>query len=213
MIQNGDFVTIDYTGRLEDGTVFDTTHASVGNAAGMTKEAYAPVTVCVGQGMLVMGLDHALIGKGMGAFKATLEPQSAFGKKDPKLVRVVPTEQLKKQGIRAAPGMQLSVDGEFGVVLRTGGGRTMVDFNHPLASRNVVYDVTVHAIVTDAAAQVKALLEQIGLGAAHVRVEGTGATIALPSLPPQPYMDAIQEKITQLTSVKTVSFEAGKKSI
>jgi len=210
VIKEGDFIKLHYTGKLEDGRIFDTTEPSIAEKEGLQgTKTLEPVTICVGQHMLVKGLDKALMGKDKGSFSVTLTPEDAFGKKDPKLLRVIPTPQLLKQGIRPYPGLELNVDGNYGVVKRTGGGRTTVDFNHPLSSQSITYDVTVLETVTDAKEQITSLLTMTGLPFENITVDEKSATIKLQQLLPKPLLDQIQNRIVELTSVKTVSFEAG----
>lgn len=194
-MKRGDFVRIDYTGKVE-GETFDSTDE--------------PVAVCVGERMILPGLDEALE-KHEEDFTVTLQPEQAFGKKDPKLLRVIPTQQLQQQGITPQPGMQLNVDGNYGVVKRTGGGRTVVDFNHPLAGREVTYDVAIRGNVTDAKEQIGALLRPLGIEHDSIAVEKDAAVIKLQRMLPQQVLDQLQERITKCTGVKTVSFEAGEK--
>jgi FKBP-type peptidyl-prolyl cis-trans isomerase 2 len=210
MIQHGDFVKINYTGKLTDGTVFDTTEPSVAKSEGLegTKEL-KPVIICVGQGMLVPGLDNALIGKPKGRFSVTIAPDHAFGRKDAKLIRIVPVTQLHKQQINPHPGLRLNIDGNYGVVRSVSSGRTVVDFNHPLASQDVVYDVDVLEVVEDKSAQVGALLAAAGFPFKEVKADGDRATVFLPQMFPQPVLDVLNARITSLTTLKNVSFEAG----
>jgi FKBP-type peptidyl-prolyl cis-trans isomerase 2 len=208
MIQKGDFVKLTYTGRLSDGAVFDTNDAAVAKKEGLagTKE-HKPITICVGERMLVQGLDDELVGRS-GTFTVTLKPEHAFGKKDPKLLRIIPTKQLLDQKIQPHIGLRLNIDGNYGIVRSVAPGRTVVDFNHPLASQEVTYDVNVLEIVDDLKAQVQALLVPLHLHE-EVTVQGDAVTIKLPQLLPKPLLDAIQNKITALTKIKTVSFEQG----
>ena len=210
--QKGDFVTLNYTGKLEDGTVFDTTDEKVAKEAGLegTKEM-SPVTICVGENMLVKGLDAAITGKDKGSFSVTLKPEEAFGKKDPKLLQVIPTQQLVKQGIQPQPGLELNIDGRYGVVRRTGGGRTTVDFNHPLASQEVTYEVEILDKVTDLEAQVRAIIDMGGLPYEGIEVKEKDVTITLQQLLPKQIMDQLQNRIVNLTGAAKVSFEAGQK--
>jgi FKBP-type peptidyl-prolyl cis-trans isomerase SlyD len=210
VIQSGDFVKIHYTGKLSDGAVFDTTDPAVAKAEGLegTKELL-PVTICVGQSMLVPGLDAALIGKPVGRFSVTLSPDSAFGRKDPKLIRIIPVTQLHAQQINPYPGLRLNVDGRYGVVRSVSSGRAVVDFNHPLASQEITYDVDVLAIVEERTEQVKALLSAAGLPFTAVHAEDERAVVTMERMLPQPLLDALQGRIATLTGIKTVSFEAG----
>jgi FKBP-type peptidyl-prolyl cis-trans isomerase 2 len=210
MVKVGDFIKIHYTGKLQDGTVFDTTDAKQAPHLEGTKPL-GPVTICVGERMLIAGLDDALIGKS-GKFSVTVPAENAFGKKDPKLLKIVPTEQLHQQQINPTPGLQLNIDGQYGVVRSSSGGRTVVDFNHPLASQDVTYDVEILGKIEDGKEQIKALLDPIGLPYTTIHVEGTKALIQLPQLYPQPVLDAVNERIAKLTHIKTVTFEQGKSS-
>lgn len=210
MIKNGDFIKLHYTGKLSDGMVFDTTNAVDAKNAGMdgTRD-FAPITICVGQHMLLPGLDEQLIGKDFGKHTIHLSPDKAFGKKDPKLLKIIPTEQLHAQQINPHPGLRLNIDGSYGVVRSTSSGRTIVDFNHPLASQEVTYDVELIEKVTDHTAQVKALLAPVGIPYESVTVTDESVVIKLPQLLPQPLMDALQKHIVSLTGLKTVTFEQG----
>ena len=53
--------------------------------------------------------------------------------------------------------MQLNIDGVVGTVKTVTGGRTLVDFNHPLSGRELVYEVQVKKVVTDTQQKVKHL--------------------------------------------------------
>ncbi len=59
-IETGDFIRINYTGRLEDGTVFDTTYEEVAKEHGIYDEnaRYESYVIVVGKGHVVEGLDE-----------------------------------------------------------------------------------------------------------------------------------------------------------
>lgn len=210
MTQKGSFIRMDYTAKLGNGAVFDTTIASEAQKAGMTRPVHT-VTICLGEGQLLPGLDKALIGKEKGNHTITLKPEDAFGKKDAKKFELVPLQQLKKQGINPQPGMQINIDNAYGVIKSVSGGRVIVDFNHPLADQEVTYDVTIHEEITDLKEQVQALLDTAHIPFVGIEVEKEHVIIKTPQLYPQPIMDALQEKITSLTKADKVSFEQGEK--
>jgi len=64
-VERGDFISLSYTGRLDNGDVFDTTDENVAKENGLLAEgvSYAPITIVVGENMVVKGLDEDLIGK------------------------------------------------------------------------------------------------------------------------------------------------------
>lgn len=211
-IKKGDFVKINYTGTTE-GTLFDTTVEATGKAAGINKSSYAPVTICVGEGHLIPGIDNALVGKEKGSFKISFEPEQGFGKKDPKLLQLTPLQQFKKQNINPFPGMELNVDGSYGVVKTINGGRVIVDYNHPLAGKNLDYEIEVIDLITDVKEQVTSLLDIVGLPYDKIDIEKDHAIITSKTMLPQEFMNILQEKITSLTSIKTVSFQNGDKPV
>ncbi|MBR9700309.1 peptidylprolyl isomerase [Candidatus Woesearchaeota archaeon] len=208
--KEGDWIRLDYTGKLSDGKVFDTTVKDIAEKEGLsgTRDS-APVIICLGERMLLPGLDAAIIGKEKGDLTITLKPEDAFGKKDPKLLQVIPTPQLVKQGIRPQTGMELNIDGKYGIVRMTGGGRTTVDFNHPIASQEVTYELKIIEQVTDAKDEIGAILDMLGIPRKNLSVNNKEATIKFKDILPKPYLDRLTEHITRLTSIETVHYEAG----
>jgi len=203
-MKEGTFVKLTYTGKLGDGTVFDTTDPEIGKKIGQQAE---PITICLGQQQLLPGLDKQLIGKEKGEHTITLKAEEAFGLKSTKKLELVPKNQLQKQGINPKAGMQLEIDGQHGIVRSISGGRVIVDFNHPLAGQEVHYDINILKTVDDLTEQVKSIIDIIKLPYNKVEVEGNKATIFVPQIYPQEIMDALQKKMVELTTVETVSFE------
>src|SRR3989344_4999262 len=118
-IKKGDFVEIEFVARLKDEKlVFDTTSADVAKKEGVFSEnmTYAPVIVCVGEQMVLKGLDEALEGKNIGSFSAELSPEKAFGKKDSKLLQLIPRQKFIEQKINPVVGLQVNIDEVVGMV-------------------------------------------------------------------------------------------------
>ena len=153
LIKKQDFVEIEYTGKTKEGNmIFDTTDEKTAKDNNIHKEemTYGPVVVCVGEGQVIKGLDEELVGKETGKnYTIEIEPEKAFGKKSAKLVQLINTNKFKQQGVEPMPGLQVAIDGMVGTIKTVSGGRTLVDFNHPLASKIIVYDVKVKRLVTD----------------------------------------------------------------
>ena len=153
IIKKGEFIEVEYTGKLKDNNkVFDTTSEKIAKDSGIFNPGvnYGPVVICVGQGHLLKGLDNEVVGKEIGKDLHTeIKPEDAFGKKEAKLLKIVPTNIFKKQNINPAPGMQINIDGLFGIIKTVSGGRSVVDFNHPFSSKEVLYDYKINRIVTD----------------------------------------------------------------
>lgn len=165
IVKNHDFVEINYTGRLkEDGSIFDTTEEKVAKENGVYDKNmhYHPAVVCIGESNILKELEDQLIGKETGKeYNFEIESSKAFGRKDAKLIQMIPLTKFKHQKIQPMPGLQLNFDGVFGVVKTVSGGRVLVDFNHPLAGKDLVYDVKIKRIIEDDIEKVKALLHLV----------------------------------------------------
>ena len=198
-----DFIEVEYTGRLkEDNTVFDTTDANVAKENGLPEGKYGPVVVCVGEGQLIKGLDEQLQGKEPGKYTIELPPEKAFGKKDAKLVQMVPASKFKDQKIQPVTGLRISVNGLTGVVRNVTGGRILLDFNHPLAGRDVVYEITIKRTVTDKKEQLEALFKMLlGITDAKISVSGEKAIVELQQQLPEQIAPELQKKIKELVKV------------
>lgn len=213
-LKKGDFVELDYTGILKDGNlVFDTTIAELAKKEDIfnPKMAYGPVRICIGQAQILSGLDAHLEGLEVGKESAiTLQPEEAFGRKDGKLMKLVPTGIFKKQGINPVTGLQVNIDGAVGTIRTVTGGRTIVDFNHPFAGKEVIYKVSIRHMITDEREKVKSLCE-LALNqkpeAIDVSIKEGKATVSLKQEFPQQLLNLIRERITQvLEFIKDVEF-------
>lgn len=161
-IKRKDFVEIEYEGRLkEDNTIFDTTDEKTAKEKDIHSPnmIYGPLTLCVGEGHVVKGLDDALVDKEAGAkFSVTIAAEDAFGKKDAKLLKIVNANVFRKQNINLMPGLQVTIDGQLAVIRTVTGGRVVVDFNHPLSGKDVVYDAKILRKVEDTKEKLTAYL-------------------------------------------------------
>src|SRR3989338_9796038 len=119
-IKNKDFVEIEYTGRIkEDSSVFDTTDEKTAkdNNINNEKMAYGPIVICIGEKQVLGGLDKQVEGKETGKnYKIELKPEEAFGKKDAKLLKMLPSATFKEHGITPVPGLQLNIDSMLGTI-------------------------------------------------------------------------------------------------
>ncbi|MFH0752761.1 MAG: peptidylprolyl isomerase [archaeon] len=210
-IKKGDFVKIKYVGRLKDDNyIFDLNDEEVAKKENIynDKVEYKPFTVCVGQKDVVKGLDEALVGKEpKEKFSVELQPEDAFGKKDPKFMQLVSAKKFKEKNMRPYPGMPITINNTPGIVKTVSGGRIMVDFNHPLASREVKYDVEILEVVTDDAEKVKAIAEMhLGMKNPKVTVEGNVAKIDN-EFPEQLHVPVGKSIIERVPTLKKVEFK------
>lgn len=143
----GDFILIDYTAKVkESGELIDTTIEEVAKKENVYREdrVYKPLLVILGEHRIVTGLEEALEKMSVGEEKIVeVEPSKAYGERDPNKVRTLSLREFSKRGITPRPGEVVEVGGLPAVIRSVSGGRVIVDFNHPLAGKTIVYEVKV----------------------------------------------------------------------
>jgi len=199
-ITEGTFAEIEYTGRIKDsGAVFDTTSTEAAKAGNIfdANARYGPVVVCIGEGQLLKGLEKGLAGKGTGSYHFTVSAEEGFGKKNAKLVQLVPASKFRQNSIAPFPGLQVNVDGVFGIVKAVSGGRIMVDFNHPLSGKELDYEISVRRLVTDTYEKLDSLLK-FYFRDYSLSVNEGAAVIALPDTLPEQLQEKVREGIKKV---------------
>ncbi len=187
VLEKGDFVRINYTGKIkESGKVFDTTLEEVAKEHGIYEEkiSFKAVPIVIGAGHVIKGLDEALVGAEVGERKVVvIPPEKGYGLRDPKLIKVIPLKDFKKQGLKPYPGMRVETEGKVGKVQSVSGGRVRVDFNYELAGKVLEYEVTVEEKVNKTEEKVRLLLEYhfpyADPNEHEINLDGKKATITL----------------------------------
>jgi len=170
-LQNKDFIEIEFTAKIKDGELFDSNRKADLEKAGMQGNP-KPMILSLGQGMFLKGVEDFLIGKEIGKYTIELTPENAFGKRDPKLIRMVPLKEFKHQQVMPVQGQVFNFDGKLAKVLTVSGGRVMVDFNNPLSGKDVVYDIEVFKKVEDLNVKIEALIDFFFRKPFEFKVEG-----------------------------------------
>jgi FKBP-type peptidyl-prolyl cis-trans isomerase SlyD len=209
-IKKGDFIEINYTGKLSTGEVFDTTEQAVATEAGIFNQQtkYGPAVIVVGEKHVISGLDRNLEGKEKGSYHFDVPAEDAFGKKSAAKMKLIPAKFFKKDNVRPFPGLQVNIDNEMGIVRSVSGGRIIVDFNHPLASKDVQYDVEIVCVIEDLAQKVQSFFKLIGVPVGDVTATGDSVTITTKTLLPEQFTTPFADDIKRLTGAKDVTFEA-----
>ena len=212
-VKESDFIELEYTAKIaETGVLFDTTSAQIAKENGLYDEhmTYEPVIVSVGKRHVVSGLDKHLVGREVGkTYTVKIPPEEGFGKKNAKLIQLISTAKFKQQNLVPRPGMQVNIDGIVGLVKTVTGGRTVVDFNHPLSGRDIEYTFSVKRIIADLSEKVKAVLKLLGINtnAIKVSVADSAATIEFPEQVPDELKKDLEEKLkSTIADLKAVSF-------
>lgn len=160
-LKKGDFISVEFTGKIKNGGIFDSNvekDLKIINPK-FTKEQIQPYIFCLGESMFLKGVEDFLIGKEIGDYNIELEAKDAFGKRDTQLIQRIPLKIFHDQKINPIPGSTFNFDGKIGKVLASSGGRVLVDFNGPLAGKDVSYHVKVLSIIEKIEDKVDALNE------------------------------------------------------
>ena len=132
--KNGDTVQVNYTGKLADGTVFD---SSVGRE---------PLEFKLGANQMIPGFEKAVLGMKVGEKKAvTIQAEEAYGQYRPELTAQIPRTQLAS-GVTPQVGQQLQSkrdDGSIVIVFITAvsDNTVTIDGNHPLAGKKLTFEI------------------------------------------------------------------------
>ena len=139
-VKKGDTIKVDYEGSLEDGTVFD---ASQNHGQQLEFE--------VGSGQLIKGFDEAVVGMKVGQEKKVdIDPEHAYGQRDPEMLKEIPREQLpKNQEPKVGMGIVIGLPNgsKFPATIAKVSDKTVtLDLNHPLAGKKLTFKIKVAQI-------------------------------------------------------------------
>lgn len=216
-IKEGDFVEVEYTGSIKgDDIVFDTTYKEVAEKNNLNPQnsTFGPAKICIGEGMILKGLEQELIGKEIGKeYDIELSAEKAFGKKDAKMIRMIPATVFKKNQIVPEPGLQVNIDGAIGIIKTASGGRCLVDFNHPLASKDLVYNVKVNRIIDDDKEKLSSLLKTtLSVEGTKIEIKDKVAQVVTKKEMPKELQDLIKKEVERLIpTIKDMKFVTASK--
>ncbi len=138
-VENGLYISIDYTGTLQNGEVFD------------SSQERQPLEVQVGVGQLIKGFERELMGMSVNQKKSfTLSPEDAYGNRDESLTRDFARSDfpadLEPQvgmtiGLQTAEGRRMPA-----LITHLDEEKLSVDLNHPLAGESLNFDIEVVGI-------------------------------------------------------------------
>ncbi|MFW6024920.1 MAG: FKBP-type peptidyl-prolyl cis-trans isomerase [Candidatus Woesearchaeota archaeon] len=136
-VKKGDKIKVEYTGKLDDGTVFDTSKH---------EDHSHPLEFEVGSGQVIKGFDEAVIGMEKGDEKEfSLKPDQAYGERNPELKKKVPRKNLPEDQ-EPKVGMNLLIETPEGQkfpskIVDMDDENLTVDLNHPLAGKNLNFEI------------------------------------------------------------------------
>jgi FKBP-type peptidyl-prolyl cis-trans isomerase 2 len=132
-VQTDSTVTVHYTGRLEDGSVFDSS----------LTDGREPIKATLGQGQLIPGFEAGLMDMTIGDKKTIeIEHTDAYGEVNPDMVAEVPKDKVP-EGVEV--GTMLQTFGPAGPmpvkVIGVNEDTVTIDANHPLAGKKLIFDL------------------------------------------------------------------------
>ena len=139
LVKKGDRIKVQYTGTLQDGTIFD-----------KSKEE-EPLEFTVGSGQIIPGFDKAVEGMKLNEEKkVTLKPEDAYGKRDETAIREFPKSSLP-ENFKPEKGMVIRLQDQTGraipgTVTDITENNITIDLNHPLAGKDLTFNIKVIGI-------------------------------------------------------------------
>ena len=133
-IETGMSVTLHFSLVLEDGHIIDSNFES------------EPATFSVGDGNLLPGFESILMGLVNGDEREfTIPPEQAFGQHNPQNVQAVERGNFDQEELELGAMFSFqNGDGELpGVIVVVDDNEVMIDFNHPLAGKNIIFRVKI----------------------------------------------------------------------
>lgn len=131
-------VSVNYTGKLEDGTVFDSS----------LNEGREPLSATLGQGSLIPGFEKGLLGMSVGETKTVNIPcVDAYGELNEQLVAEVPKDRVPENVEVGQMLQSMTQQGPMNVTVKEIKDDVVVlDANHPLAGKDLIFDLEIVSI-------------------------------------------------------------------
>ncbi len=132
--KQGDVVQVHYTGKLKDGTIFD------------TSQDRDPLEFTLGEGRVIPGFEDAVVGMEPNQSRiVTVPAEQAYGPRRDDLIMPVPRDQFP-QDLNPQTGQQLEIrmqngDSRIATVTEVSADDVTLDINHPLAGHDLTFDI------------------------------------------------------------------------
>ncbi|MBS3956935.1 MAG: peptidylprolyl isomerase [Clostridiales bacterium] len=136
----GTTVRVHYTGRLDDGSVFD---SSLG---------HAPLEFAIGAGQVIPGFESAVIDLKVGDIATvSIAPEDAYGPRMPDATQAVPVTSFTEEPYLGAMVQLVGPAGEriAATITEIDQEEALLDFNHPLAGRTLTFEIELVELVTE----------------------------------------------------------------
>jgi len=202
MIKNNDCVEIEYDAFDADTkALFDTTSNATAKKHGLETDGktYSAVKIIVGKNFVVKGLDESLVGKKAGEeYKITVSPEKGFGLWTAKLTENLRINTFIEKEINPVKGMFVNIDNRMAKISFVGDRLVKVDYNHPLANKNLLYEVKVKKIIEDEEEKVKCVISNVFGDSFKASLKGDELKIKGKTEIPKQFKEMVQKEIKEM---------------
>ena len=180
-MKEGEFIEIEYVGKVKlTNEIFDLTSEELAKKEKIfnPKHTYGPALVIVGSNMVIRGVMKEIENMNIGEEREFgVSPSEGFGMRSPKLIRILPISKFIENKINPVPGVYFEIDGMQAKVQSVSGGRVRVDFNNPLAGKELVYKVKILRRIEGNKNKVEKLLKYYRIGYSEVKMKESSLVI------------------------------------
>lgn len=211
-LEKGDMVLVNYIGK-SDGEIFDLTVENEAREEGLHREDrdYSPIPVLIGEQYVIEGFEDALLDMDVGdETEVEIDSDRAYGARDSDKIETYPEKEFKKQDVQVRVGEEVMIGNQRGKVLSKGSGRVKIDFNHPLAGKDLEYWIEVKEKVEDDEEKAEYIYNyRVGHGGEELEFED--GTVKVPKTHshddhehelPEQLLDKIQDEIEEYTDLE-----------
>jgi len=179
--KENDFVKVDFDIYANDKLV-QTTSEATAKKAGLKLEKFGATTLILGKAFILKALDDAILKNDSGKLELTAD--EAYGRRKKEFLKTFPKSAFDEQKMRPVVGVTYDFNGMFGTVKSVVSSRVMVDFNNPLAGRDIKIEYKVLGEVKDIAEKVSFVIEsalKIPIGMFKVSSSGKEVSLEVPA--------------------------------
>ncbi len=207
LTKKGQFIELDFTASVnQTGQVFDTSIKEEAKKANLPEDKIKPLILCIGEGMILKGLDKELEGKEVSKeYSKEFKPKEAFGERNPKLIKIIPLNVFIAKRVNPYPGLVLNMDGMIARITAVSGGRVITDFNNPLSGKDLTYKFKIRKVIEDSREKLNCLVAYFfkeDPQKAIKEFKDQKAVIETRIKWPQKYIDEISKKIKELIGIE-----------
>lgn len=205
-------VLVNYIGK-SNGEIFDLTVQDKAEEEGLHREDrdYSPIPVLIGEEYVIEGFEDALLDMEVGdETEVEIDSDRAYGARDSDKIETYPEKEFKKQDVNVRVGEEVMIGNQRGKVISKGSGRVKIDFNHPLAGKDLEYWIEVKELVEDDEVKAEHIVNyRVGHGGEDLEFEdGTVKVQKIHSHDdhdhelPEQLLEKIEEEIEEYTDLE-----------